>query len=716
MTTRRVLLFVPTIIILILLQSYFWVPTYEQQTRGNPNRLDDYIFASGGDASRLNPVLSSDVPSSRVEGLVFDGLIDLDDNLRYRGRLATGWEIHEEAYFYVNASARVPGLDVTEPRAVVDLILYAKQEDRKTDPKLKASLDNIKNILVQPPQNFTEIRNLKLEKKSKDKTKTKFKVTAPARIKLILRSVDQDIFTNLTRLLGDDYFSSFRSQNYVSTDTPLKNEKLEAYAEDILPATEHNPIILFRIRPDVKFHDGHIFDAQDVRFTYEAFMNPKNLSPRIADFEPVKGVEVLDPLTVRIIYKRLFSPALEAWSMGMLPEHLLNPEALKKEAARLGKDPENYTMRQSTFNRHPIGTGPFVFQQWKSDQYIVLDRFIDYWEGPPNYKRYVYRIIPDLLTQEMEFYAGTIDSYGNPLGGIPPHQVGRLKKDPKYQSFSGTSLSYAYIGYNMRRKPFDDLRVRKALSMAIDVDKIIKYVLYDQGERTTGPFAKQTDFYNQRIKTVPYDPQSALRLLEEAGWERNSEGWLEKDGQKLQFTLITNSGNDLRKAILAVAQDAWKQIGVDVRTGLLEWSVFIQERVEKADFDALILGWTTPINPDPYQVWHSSQVNPYQLNHVGFKNREADDLIIKIRQEYNHDKQVEYCHEFHEIIAREQPYTFLYVSKWTAILDKRIVIKEPGVDGKVTHKKIEPTKTGDYSYHFNKWIKLPDDPLFLNEG
>jgi hypothetical protein len=186
------------------------VPTYEQQTRGNPHRLDDYIFASGGDARFLNPILSADVPSSRVEGLVFDGLIDLDENLRYRGRLATGWEVHEEAYFFINASARIPGLDVTEPRAIVDLILKAKQEDGKANPELKASLDNIKNILVQPPQNFTKFRDIKLEKKTKDKTKTKFKVTAPARIKLILHSVDQNIFTNLTRLLGDDYFSSFR--------------------------------------------------------------------------------------------------------------------------------------------------------------------------------------------------------------------------------------------------------------------------------------------------------------------------------------------------------------------------------------------------------------------------------------------------------------------------------------------------------------------------
>jgi ABC-type transport system substrate-binding protein len=106
---------------------------------------------------------------------------------------------------------------------------------------------------------------------------------------------------------------------------------------------------------------------------------------------------------------------------------------------------------------------------------------------------------------------------------------------------------------------------------------------------------------------------------------------LEKNGKKLQFTLITNSGNDIRKAILAIAQDSWKKIGIDVRTDMLEWSVFIQERVDKADFDAVILGWLMGIDPDLYQIWHSSQTNPHQLNFVGFNNPEADDLIIKIR-------------------------------------------------------------------------------------
>jgi ABC-type transport system substrate-binding protein len=686
------------------------VPTYEQQTRGNPDRLSDYIRASIGDATVLNPILSADHSSSEIEIKVFEGLIDRDEELRYRGRLATEWQIYEEAFFYVNVSAQIPDVGNLDAEGVADLIKKTKESANATGPALRASLDNITEIKVLPAKNFTVTERPKGNAKNNNKTKKEFQVSAPARIKLVLKSVDQDLFDNLAKLLGHDYFSTFPRERYISTDTATDKANLMSYAGEILPAVEHNPIIVFQLRPGVKFHDGHIFDAHDVRFTYQAIVNPKNLSPRMADYEPIKSVGVIDPLTVRVTYKRLYSPAMSNWAMGILPEHLLNSKALKKEALQLGKDPEKFSMRQSNFNRNPIGSGPFVFREWKSDQYILLDRFVDYWERPPNYKRFVYRIIPDLLTQEMEFYAGTIDIYGEAPGGVPPHQAKRLEKDPRYQSFSGSTFGYYYIGYNMRRKPFDDQRVRRALGMAIDVNKIITYVLYNQGERITGPFVKQTDFYDQTIEPLPYDPQAALKLLEEAGWKRNQEGWLEKNSQKLQFTLISNSGNDIRKAILAIAQDSWKQIGIDVRTDLLEWSVFIQERVDKADFDAVILGWLMGIDPDLYQIWHSSQTNPHQLNFVGFNNSDADDLIIKIRQEYNHAKQVDYCHQLHQIIATEQPYTFLFVRKWMAVLDKRIFRKKIDTQGGVTFKKITPTKTGTYDFQFNEWIKLAEMP------
>jgi len=709
LSTRRYLILVPGVLSLILLQSYFWVPTYEEQARGNPGRLEEFINASIGDASILNPILSADSASSEIENLVFEGLIDRDENLRFRGRGAASWTVSEEAYFFVNEAARVPGLDRSDPDAVLGLLMQIRRQSQSFPDQVRQTLDNICDLSLIPASSRTVLRKITAGN-GREPTDVQIDVSAPPRIKIELRQVDQDLFVNLSEVLGPHYFSSFQPERFLSTVPSLDEKQLAALASDVLPGIEHNPVIEFHLRPGVRFHDGHAVDAHDVKFTYEAILNPQNLSPRVADYEPVKEIQVIDPLTVRVVYQRLYSPAVGTWAMGLLPEHLLNAEALRQEALRTGKDPAAFSLRQSEFNRRPVGCGPFVFREWKSDQYITLDRFARYWEGAPNYQRYIYRIIPDLLTQEMEFYAGTIDAYG-----VQPYQVARLKDDPRFQNFSGTSYAYSYIGYNLRRPPFDDPRVRRALSMAINVDSIIAFVLYQQGERTTGPFLKQTEYYNHAIAPVPYDPEGALKLLAEAGWRRNSDGRLEKNGQKLQFTLITNSGNDIRKSILAIAQDAWKQLGIDVRTDLVEWSVFIKERVNKLDFDALVLGWSMGIDPDLYQIWHSSQSGPHQLNFVGYSNPAADDLIVRIRQEYDFDRKVALCHRLHAIIAADQPYTFLYVGKWTAVLDKRIVIRETDPQGEHRIRRITSTPTGNYMFYFNQWIKLSEMPQFSNE-
>jgi ABC-type transport system substrate-binding protein len=701
MTTKRILIFLPILIIGILLQSYLWVPTYEEQTRGNPHRPEDFITGSIGDASLINPILSSDSASSEIEGMVFEGLIDRDEELRFRGRLAASWELSEEAFFYVNESATVPGLGKAGAARLAPFL----QE------KLSKIADHISNIRVLPPNSFTVKRIVKTEKGAPEGKEISLSVAAPARIGLTLTRVDPELFKTLSTVLGAAYFSSFSSQRFITASPGVAPEQLTTLAATLLPPTEHNPILLFHLRSGVRFHDGHAFSADDVKFTFEAIMNPSNLSPRLSDYEPVKSVEVIDPLTVKITYKRLYSPAIASWAIGILPEHLLNSMSLSEEAQKSGKDPATFSIRDSAFNRHPVGCGPYMFTEWKSDQLILLDRFHNYWEGPPNYRRYVFRIIPDALTQEMEFYAGTIDNYG-----VQPHQVARLKEDKRFQNFSGTSFGYSYIGYNTRREPFNDPRVRKALGMAIDINKIIDFVLYGEGEPISGPFVKQTDFYDRTVKPLPYDPEGALALLAEAGWHKNANGQLEKDGKPLRFTLITNNGNDIRKAVLAIAQDAWKKIGIDVATDLLEWSVFIEKRVNQLDFDALVLGWQMGIDPDLYQIWHSSQTGPYQLNFVGFHNAEADDLIIKIREEYDYERQVAFCHRLHQIIAEEQPYTFLYVGKWTAVMDKRIVIKETDADGKTIYKPITPTKTGNFRFYFNRWIKLMAPPAFAVNG
>lgn len=713
MLIKKILILLPLIIFAILLQSFFWVPTYDEQVKGNPHRLEEFISASTGDAKILNPILHADSSSGTITDQVFDGLIDRDEDLRFRGRLAESWDIYEEAFFYINPKAMAAGRKISQPEMVKNIILSHKKSNN-ADSSLAGTLNNIKDIEIVPARDGeTEIQSPGPDANKDgipDTVNIKVRYNAPPQLKITLKEVDQNFFDNMEQVLGKGYFETFPTGDFINILTPGHDDKKAAIASEVLPATEHNPVIIFHLRKGVKFHDGHEFDSGDVQFTYEAIMNPKNLSPRVSDYEPVKRLEQVDKYSVKVIYKRLYSPAFGTWSMGMLPEHLLNAEALKREAEAKGVDPAKFTLKESDYNRHPVGTGPFVFREWKSDQYIILDRNEEYWEGAPNYKSYTYRIVPDPLTQEMEFYGGAIDSYG-----AEPHQVERLKHDPKYQNFSGLSFGYTYIGYNMRRELFKDKRVRKALGMAVDTDKIIRYVMYNEAERMTGPFVKQTDYYDKSIQPLPYDPEGALRLLNEAGWKKNSEGWLEKEGKRFSFTLITNSGNDLRKSILTIAQDSWKKIGIDVKTDLVEWSVFIGKHINTGSFDALILGWSMGIDPDLYQIWHSSQTNENQLNFVGFNNKEADDLIVKIRQEYDYGKQVEYCHQLHRIIADEQPYTFLYVGKWTAVVDKKIVILERTPTGEEKIKKITPTRTGNHTFYFNKWIKLANNPRFETE-
>ena len=435
MTVRRFLIIAPAIVSLLLMLSYFWVPTYEEQTRGNPDRLVHFITSSSGDAAMLNPILSADSASSQINGLVFEGLIDRDENLQFRGRVAHRWKIYEHAFFYINDHAATARWGLIDPSVLVSKLRTA------LDPGT-SEWQHVKTVDLLPPEEITHTVSIGEGEKTKSIT---LRAKAPQRVRIVLDRVDQMLFERLAKILGDGYFETFDPSVYVAAEPGLTAAQLIDKARELVPPTAHNPIIEFYLRPGVKFHDGHEVTAADVKFTYEAILNPKNLSPRIPDYEPVKQVEVVDPLTVRIVYKRLYSPAFATWGMGILPAHLLSDQALAQEATASGQESEDFSMRQSRFNRHPIGCGPFVFQEWKSDQYVRLKRFEAYWEGAPNYQEYVMRIIPDSLTQEMEFYAGTIDDYS-----VLPHQVARLRKDERFQNFSGTAFGYSYIGYNMQ--------------------------------------------------------------------------------------------------------------------------------------------------------------------------------------------------------------------------------------------------------------------------
>ena len=246
--------------------------------------------------------------------------------------------------------------------------------------------------------------------------------------------------------------------------------------------------------------------------------------------------------------------------------------------------------------------------------------------------------------------------------------------------------------------------------MAINVEDFLRYLLYGEGEHITGPYPPNTQWYDQTVEPLPYDPEAARALLEAKGWRLNADGWLEKDGTVFEFNLITNSGNPIRKNIMTIAQNAWKKIGVKCNTQYFEWAVFLKDFVNTADFDAVVLGWSMGVDPDLYQLWHSSQAGPQQLNFIGYNNPVADDLIVRIRQEYDQDVQRELTHRLHRLIAEEQPYTFLYAPLGTRVLDKKIVLVHRNEDGSERYEKIYPIPSGDITYHFHQWRKLEFTP------
>ncbi|GJL52776.1 MAG: hypothetical protein NPIRA01_40030 [Nitrospirales bacterium] len=710
MTIKRILLFIPFILTVFLLQSYFWVPTYENQAAGNPNRLVTYIEGSAADAKILNPILNADLPSAIITNHMFEGLLDLDEDLKLRGRLATDWAITEKAYLLVRDSYRFP-----DGKPVTGQELVRRLTRRLNHRSLADVRSHVISIRLLPPEERNEVVSLMVKDEDGNPSieNISLSINVPERIEFVLDHVDQDLFRHLAPVVGEWYWDDVAYDQYVSIQSEIAPElqsKLEAKFPKLLPVSEHNPHILFHLRKGVRFHDGHEFDAGDVKFTYDAIMDSKNLSPRTSNFEPIKSVEVVDAHTVNVVYKRLYSPAIDAWTMGILPEHLLNQEAMNQEMQERELSEEaqaNFGMRDSLFNRQPIGSGRFQFVDWQGDEFIQLQRFEAYWDGPAEYHEYYMRVIPDLLTQEMEFLSGAIDYYV-----AQPHQVARYKDAPSYQSFSSMGFAYTYIGYNNRKPLFAEAKIRRALGMAVNVKDFLKYVVYGEGKRTTGPYSQNTEWYDQTIKPLPYDPQRALELFEEMGWRKNADGWLEKDGKLFEFNLITNSGNPIRQNIMTIVQNAWKKIGVKCRTQYFEWTVFLKDFVNTGEFDAVVLGWSMDINPDLYQIWHSSQAGPQQLNFVGYRNPRADELIVRIRQEYNRDRQRKFAHQLHQIIHDDQPYTFLYAPLTTLVLDKKIVLVDKDENGAETYSKIYPTKSGDVSVYFHKWRKLAFTPDF----
>lgn len=423
--------------------------------------------------------------------------------------------------------------------------------------------------------------------------------------------------------------------------------------------------ITFFLRRGVRWHDGAPFTAADVAFTYRSLIDPAVRTPYGGDFERVRDLEVVDEYTVKVTYKEPFAPALSSWGMAIMPEHIL-----------AGKD-----LSSPLFARNPVGTGPYKLKKWRSQEKIELSSNRDYFEKRPFIDRIITRIIPDEATTFLELLTEGLDS-----AGLTPLQYLRQTDTPffkrVYEKYRLPGFIYVYLGYNLKNPLFSDVRVRRALNLAVDKNEIIAMVNLGQGTVATGPFVPQSWAYDPAVKPAGFDRNGALALLREAGWsDSDSDGVLDKDGRNFEFTILTNQGNEERLKSAQIIQRRLKDIGIKVSIKVAEWSVFLTQHIDKRDFDAVILGWTAPREPDNFDVWHSSKTKEGEFNFVGYNNPEVDDALVAARRTFDQKERQKYYHHIHELLYRDQPYMFLYVPDSLSVLHKRFRGVKPAAAG-----------------------------------
>jgi peptide/nickel transport system substrate-binding protein len=463
--------------------------------------------------------------------------------------------------------------------------------------------------------------------------------------------------------------------NLVRTDKDLRLEGELAKGWEI---SKDEMTITFHLREGVKWHDGVPLTADDLDFTYRYMIDPKTPTAYGESFRQIKQAEVLDRYTYRVTYEKPYAPALLSWGLWILPKHIL--EAPWKAGVDL---------RTTIQNRHPIGSGPYQFREWKTGEKVVLEANPEYFDGRPYLKRVVYRVIPDQSTIFLELKARNID-----LAGLSPIQYRRQTDYPAFRKgfdrYRYLSNSFAYLGFNLLDSRFQDKRVRQAIAYAINKQEIIDGVLLGLGQPAVGPYKPGTWWYKADVKTYPFDPERARALLAEAGWTaKNSDGILERDGKPFSFTIRTNQGNLVRQQTAEIIQRRLRAVGIDVKIHVVEWAAFINTFIRKKDFEAIILGWGLGLDPDQYDIWHSSKAGPDELNHISYKNPRVDELLEAGRRTFNEATRKAIYGEFQDLMAEEQPVIFLYVPDALPVVSSRV-------------RGIQPAPAG-ISYNFTKW-------------
>lgn len=415
---------------------------------------------------------------------------------------------------------------------------------------------------------------------------------------------------------------------------------------------EDEKTYIFHIRDGIYFHNGGQLTSADVKYTYESLLEPDFISFKKASYEIIDEISIIDDLTISFRLKEVFSPFIDYLTLGIIPK---------------GIDAHN----KDILKKNPVGTGPFEFVRHREGIMLTLSRFDNYFDNKPEIIEIIFRIIPDTTTRLLELENKGIDILQN---DIPYDSINRFKQNPDYILSSNQGINYQYIGFNMEDEVLRINDIRKAIALSIDRDIIIEHIFKGYVRKANSLLSPLNWAYCENLKAYEYDPERAIELIENSGFQKDRDGFY--------FTLEYKTSENIQSITIAqIIQDQLRKAGIRVNISSREWGTFYDD-IRKGDFQIFSLRWVGISDPDIYYyIMSSDSFPPNGANRGRYSNPEVDDLIHKARRTTERDERKELYCKIQKILNEELPYIHLWYHSNIIITTDRVKNAQPYPDG-----------------------------------
>ena len=410
----------------------------------------------------------------------------------------------------------------------------------------------------------------------------------------------------------------------------------------------------------------------------------------------ISGIQIdsANPKKFTVKFTKIFCPALaNVFGSAPMPEHIFGKYTVDNDPSKVVDEaPEN--------NAPPVASGPFKFKEWRKGDQVILTKNENYWKGAPYLDEWVQKVVADSTVLAAQLKTGELTA-----GLVQPSDVADLSKADNLKLYKWANNGYTYIGWRTNNSNvafLSDKRIRQALMYGINTEEIVKAVYFGEGTKQLAhhPPAAWASAPTSTLNAYAYDKTKAEDLIKQAGYAKGSDGYYAKDGKPLAITIVTNQGNKTRETFLQVAVDQYKQIGVKITPKLEDFTALVPKLTGGSpEVEAVIIGWQLSADPDPFTIWHSSNVaSPTKAgnNFVGYNNPEVDKLIDQGRNgpDCSQAARQKVYQSMNKILNDDVPYMF-------GVSDNRILAVDARTRG-IKEGSFSPN--GDWNIH-EWWFK-----------